>query len=290
MKISQLFEKKKVVFSVEVFPPKKSSDIDKILPVLDEVKALSPDYVSVTYGAGGDGGMNTIQIAKLIKEKYSMLPLAHLTCINSTKDIIDKRCEELKKEGIENVMALRGDRVEGRDTKDFAYASELVTYIKDSGYDFSFSGGCYPECHPECDNIVKDIRNLKKKVDSGVSHLNSQMFFDNEEFFRFMDMVRLAGINVPVQAGIMPITKESQISRSISLSGAKIPNKMSRMVAKFADKPESLQEAGIAYAIDQIVDLLSSGVDGIHLYMMNSPYVARKIIEAVRPILNDLNA
>ena len=190
--------------------------------------------------------------------------------------------------GVENVLALRGDRIEGQVRSDFAYASELVKYIK-SVRDMDVAGACYPEGHPESANIVEDIRHMRIKVDNGVSHLNSQLFFDNDDYLKYLDMVRLAGIDVPIQAGIMPLVKASQLNGIVKMTGAKLPSKISRMYNKFADDPDSLMEAGIAYATDQIVDLLSSGVDGIHLYIMNNAYVARRITQNVQPLIDKLN-
>ena len=217
-------------------------------------------------------------------------PLAHLTCINSRKEEVLAALAELKEAGVENVLALRGDRVEGAESTDFRYASELVSFIRANGYDFDIAGACYPEGHPESESMVSDIRHLKEKVDLGMTHLNSQLFFDNDDYFRFLDMIRLAGIEIPVQAGVMPLVKASQFGGIVKMTGAKIPSKISRMYSRFADDPVSLREAGIAYATDQIIDLLSGGVDGVHLYIMNNSYVARRISENVRPILDKLNA
>ena len=186
------------------------------------------------------------------------------------------------------MLAFRGDRVEGATSSDFRYASDLISFINSNGFDFDVSAACYPEGHPESESMLADVRHLKEKVDLGVTHLNSQLFFDNDDFFRFMDMVRLAGIDVPVQAGVMPLVKASQFGGIVKMTAAKIPSKMSRMYARFADDPESLCEAGVAYATDQIIDLLSGGVDGVHLYIMNNAYVARRITENVRPFLEKL--
>ncbi len=290
MKISQLFSQKKAVYSFEIFPPKPTADPAAVFGTVSELSALHPDYISVTCSAGGSGNARTGEIAQLVKS-CGVEPLAHVTCINSDKAAVRKTLDSLQKPGIENVLALRGDRVEGAaESKDFAHASDLVAFIRENGYDFDIAGACYPEGHPECRDILTDIRNLKKKVDAGVTHLNTQLFFDNEDFFRFRDMLSLAGIDVPVQAGIMPLVKKGHVDRIISLSGAKIPAKISRMISRFYDKPDSLMEAGIAYAIDQIVDLLSAGAQGVHLYVMNNPYVARRITESVAPILGDANA
>lgn len=288
MKISELFKEKKVVYSFEIFPPKVNDDISKIYKTLAELKDVNPDYISVTYSAGGSKNSRTKELAKIVKDEYGIEPLAHLTCINSTKEEVAKTLQGLVDIGVQNVLALRGDRIEGEVKSDFKYASELTEYIKQNG-DMDVAGACYPEGHPESANIVEDIRNMKIKVDKGVSHLNSQLFFDNEDYLKYLDMVRLAGIDVPIQAGIMPLVKASQFGGIVKTTGAKLPSKISRMYNKFADDPEALTEAGIAYATDQIVDLLSSGVDGIHLYIMNNAYVARRITENIKPIIDKLN-
>lgn len=288
MKISNLFQQKKVVYSFEIFPPKVNDDISKIYDTLAQLKDIRPDYISITYSAGGSKNSRTAELAKIVKDNYGIEPLAHLTCINSTKQEVGKALQDLVDIGVENVLALRGDRIEGQVRSDFAYASELVKYIK-SVRDIDVAGACYPEGHPESANIVEDIRHMKIKVDNGVSHLNSQLFFDNDDYLKYLDMVRLAGIDVPIQAGIMPLVKASQLNGIVKMTGAKLPSKISRMYNKFADDPDSLMEAGIAYATDQIVDLLSSGVDGIHLYIMNNAYVARRITQNVQPLIDKLN-
>jgi methylenetetrahydrofolate reductase (NADPH) len=288
VKISNLFQQKKVVYSFEIFPPKVNDDISKIYDTLTQLKDIRPDYISITYSAGGSKNSRTAELAKIVKDNYGIEPLAHLTCINSTKQEVGKALQDLVDIGVENVLALRGDRIEGQVRSDFAYASELVKYIK-SVRDMDVAGACYPEGHPESANIVEDIRHMKIKVDNGVSHLNSQLFFDNDDYLKYLDMVRLAGIDVPIQAGIMPLVKASQLNGIVKMTGAKLPSKISRMYNKFADDPDSLMEAGIAYATDQIVDLLSSGVDGIHLYIMNNAYVARRITQNVQPLIDKLN-
>ncbi len=288
MKISNLFQQKKVVYSFEIFPPKVNDDISKIYDTLAQLKDIRPDYISITYSAGGSKNSRTAELAKIVKDSYGIEPLAHLTCINSTKQEVGKALQDLVDIGVENVLALRGDRIEGQVRSDFAYASELVKYIK-SVRDMDVAGACYPEGHPESANIVEDIRHMKIKVDHGVTHLNSQLFFDNDDYLKYLDMVRLAGIDVPIQAGIMPLVKASQLNGIVKMTGVKLPSKISRMYNKFADDPDSLMEAGIAYATDQIVDLLSSGVDGIHLYIMNNAYVARRITQNVQPLIDKLN-
>ena len=271
MKIASLFQDH-TVFSFEIFPPKKTSPIETVYDTLEALQDLKPDFISVTFGAGGSGnGENTLAIARRLKERYGVLPMAHLPCIHYTKPEI--------------VLALRGDRVEGREpANDFVHASDLIAYIREKG-GFDIAGACYPECHPEAPNMDTDIRHLKEKVDAGASHLITQLFFENNSFYDFRYRAARAGINVPIEAGIMPVTNRKQIERMVTMCGASLPRKFTKMVQRFEDNPEALRDAGIAYAIDQIVDLVTDGVDGIHLYTMNNPYVARKITEAVGGII-----
>lgn len=290
MRISEMFKGKKAVYSFEIFPPKAGDDINKIFRTLDSLKGIRPDYISITYSAGGSKNSHTAEIADIVKNKYGIEPLAHLTCINSSKEEVSRALDALQAAGVENILALRGDRIEGETSQDFRYASDLVRFIKSRGSDADIAGACYPEGHPESPDMVQDIRHIKEKVDLGISHLNTQLFFDNDDFFRYRDMLRLAGVDVPVQAGVMPLVKASQFGGIVKMTGAKIPSKISRMYSRFADDPDALMEAGIAYATDQIIDLLSGGVDGIHLYIMNNAYVAERITRNVKPILDKLNA
>lgn len=291
MKIANLFkENKKTVFSFEVFPPKKDSPIESVYSKMEELCALKPDFISVTYGAGGTvGHSRTCEIASKIKYDFGVESVAHLTCVNSTKEDIDINLADLKANGIENILALRGDYVEGVEpVHDFKYASDLCEYIdrtEEYRQFFDIGGGCYPEVHGEAENEIEDILNLKKKVDAGASHLISQLFFDNNAYYRFVERAKIARIDVPIEAGIMPITNKSQITRMVSMSGASLPAKFSKILQKYENKPEALRDAGIAYAIEQIIDLIANGVDGIHLYTMNNPYVAKKITEAVANLL-----
>ncbi len=286
MEISSLFKKDKAVLSFEVFPPKKTSSIDTIYNTLGELKDLSPDFISVTYGAGGSAAnLITSEIASLIKHEYNIETMAHLTCVNSSKEDIDEQLDIFKQKDITNILALRGDiNPDLEPKKDFLYASDLVSYIKTKG-DFHISGACYPEGHVETEDIVSDIHNLKKKVDAGASHLVSQLFFDNQKFYDFKEKTKIAGIDVPIQAGIMPVVNKAQIERMVSLCGASLPSTFTKMMQKYDTNPEALKEAGIAYAISQIIDLLSNGVDGIHLYTMNNPVVAKKITDSIRKLL-----
>ena len=289
MMISSLFGTGKTVFSFEVFPPKKTSSVETIYSTLEELKSLNPDFISVTYGAGGTnteaGHSKTCEISSVIKNKYNMTPVAHLTCVNSTKEQVKAELDALKANGIDNILALRGDiNPDVSPCNDFKYASDLVRFIRENG-NFHISGACYPEGHADSKDRIEDVMNLKMKVDAGVTHLMSQLFFDNQYFYDFVERARLAGINIPIEAGIMPVTNKSQIERMVTMCGASLPQKFVKVMQRFENKPDALRDAGIAYAIDQIVDLISNGVDGIHLYTMNNPYVARKITEAVGSLL-----
>ena len=286
MKLSSLFRNGKTVLSFEVFPPKKTSPVETIYSTLSELKDLSPDFISVTYGAGGNSAdTTTCDIAAYIKNELGIPSAAHLTCVYSTKKDILTRLEQLRERGVENILALRGDvNPEIPRLHEFEYASDLTRFIKENG-NFHVSGACYPEGHLEAGTLTRDINNLKIKIEAGAEHLMSQLFFDNAAFHRFREMLEIAGITVPVEAGIMPVTNKKQIERMVSMCGASLPAKFAKMMQKYENNPEALRDAGIAYAVDQIVDLISNGVDGIHLYTMNNPYVARKISESVRSLL-----
>ena len=284
MHIKELF-KEKTVFSFEVFPPKKTSPIETIYSTLDELNGLKPDFISVTFGAGGSGNSKyALEIASKIKES-GITPMLHLPCINFTKAEIDAALNEAKERGIENILALRGDiNPDIPPVEEFRYASDLITYIKSKG-NFDIAGACYPECHPDADSLIEDIKNLRKKVRAGADHLITQLFFDNDNFYEFREKAAIAGVEVPIEAGIMPVVNKKQIERMVTTCGASLPSKFVRIMTKYEHNPEALRDAGIAYAVNQIVDLIASGVDGIHLYTMNNPYVARKISEAVSGII-----
>lgn len=289
MNIADLF-KKKNVFSFEVFPPKKESGVETIYKTLEELKQLNPDFISVTYGAGGVGVANatTVDLCSKIKNEYGIETIAHLTCLYNTKEDIDRILEELKEKGIDNILALRGDANPNFELKhDFRYASELTEYIMSKNMGFNVSGGCYPEVHQEAESMIADIKNLKKKIDAGADHLISQLFFDNNAFYDFIEKVRIAGIDVPIEAGIMPVTNKKQIERMVSMCGASIPAKLSKVLQRFGDNPEAMRDAGISYAIDQIIDLVANGVEGIHIYTMNDPYIAGKITKSVESIIKN---
>lgn len=272
--------------SFEVFPPKRTYPIETVYDALDELKDLKPDFISVTYGAGGsDNCQATLEIASNIKKKYGIESVAHLPCINLTENDVIDMIRRFKDAGIENILALRGDITPDFEPKGvFKHASELISFIKKHD-DFNMIGACYPEGHTECESLDKDIENLKNKVDCGCNELITQLFFDNNFFYSFMEKIRASGIKVPVSAGIMPVVNKKQIERMVTLCGVSLPKKFIKMMEHYENKPEAMRDAGIAYAVDQIVDLLSQGVDGIHLYTMNNSYTAEKIYGAVSSLI-----
>ena len=291
MEVSQIFKQKKAVYSFEIFPPKPTSMVESIERVLDGIACLNPDYVSITCGAGGSEVMGnaTFNLAKRLKNEYGILPLVHVTAIHSAKEDIIAYLEELNEADMHSVLALRGDINPDRKLSvSFRYASDLIKLLKEDGR-FDISAACCPEGHPESVSLEADLDYLKFKVDQGVTHLNSQMCFSNGNFYRFLDRVRKAGINIPIQVGIMPIVKTVQIERTMSLAGVEYPADFSKMIYKHSNNPEALAAAGIAYATEQIIDLVSSGVDGIHLYMMNNTETARKITENVKSVIRNVN-
>ena len=286
--------KNKTIFSFEVFPPKKTMPIDTIFSTLDELKDLSPDFISVTFGAGGSENCNnSVEIAKHIKNVCNVESVIHMPALNMTKADAQFVLEQFQQAGINNILALRGDKVEGKEpANEFLHASDLISFIKEfdskrtDGKKFKIFGACYPELHPQSKDVFEDIDYLKKKVDAGASHLLSQLFFDNTQFYRFLERCQIKGINVPVEAGIMPATNKKSIERMVSMTNAVLPKKFTDMMDRYADHPEAIRDAGIAYAIDQIVDLVTHGVSGIHLYTMNNPLVARKIYEATKSLFD----
>ena len=289
MKLTEILNKGKVTLSFEVFPPKQTSNYENVYNAAMGVAALKPDYMSVTYGAGGSTRANTFKIAEDIQNKYGVTTIAHLTCVNSRKEDVKKVLEEIKNAGINNILALRGDKpkdFEGDPFIDFHYASELVREIKDSYGDyFCVGGACYPEGHPDAANKTEDIDNLKKKVDAGMDFLTTQMFFDNNIYYNFLYKVRDKGITAPVIPGIMPITRAGQVENAIKMSGSNIPERFRNLVDHFGTNPAAMQQAGIAYATDQIIDLIANGVEHIHVYSMNKPEVAEGIQKNLSEIL-----
>ena len=277
MKISEILSKNKATLSFEVFPPKTSDSYKSVETATTEIAKLKPDFMSVTYGAGGGTSEYTASIASNIQKTENVPTLAHLTCVSSKKEKVHKQLKLLKEYGIENIMALRGDRTDN-DSEDYRYASELITDIKAlCGDNFCIGGACYPECHPESKNLEEDILHLKEKVDAGCEFLTTQMFFDNNILYKYIFKLREAGVTVPVVAGIMPVTNANQIARICTLSGTYLPSKFKNIVDKFGSDPDSMKQAGIAYATEQIVDLIANGVKFIHVYSMNKPDVAEKI-------------
>lgn len=280
-------ESKKHNFSFEIFPPKQSTSFDNIKKVTDELLELKPDFISVTYGAGGTAKDNrTVEVCRLIAESGKSRPVAHLTCIGATKVQIDEILFNLEKIGVSDILALRGDRnpnVTGNG--EFEHASDLIYYIKSKSSKFNILAACYPAGHNESPSQKEDIMNLKKKIDAGASGLVTQMFFDNEEFYRFRDLADVAGIEVPITAGIMPITNTRQIEKVISLSGASMPARLTRMIAKYGNSDSAMFEAGSSFAVEQIVELLANDIFGIHLYTMNNPKVAKEIYSRVKGLL-----
>ncbi len=290
MYIKDLFNKKRFVFSFEIFPPKATSPIETVYKTLEALSDLRPDYISVTYGAGGGSNQNkTKEISSMVKNKYGIESLAHLTCIRSTKEEIKQILKELKEEKIENILALRGDiPLEEEVRGDFQHSSDLAGFITENEM-FDLGGTCYPEGHYDSKNAEEDVLNLKQKIDAGVTHLTTQLFYDNNAFYEFMNLVQKYSINVPIQAGIMPITNKKQIERIVELSGTKIPDKYIKIMNKFENDRDAMADAGIAYATEQIIDLMANGVAGVHLYTMNNPYVARKTHNNLISMIHSIN-
>ena len=269
-------------FSLEIFPPKRTAPIETIYRTLDGLRMLQPDFISVTYGAGGSQhAENTLDIANKIQNEYHIPAVAHLPVLHLTKVEVSSILEQFAKAGIKDILALRGDPVENAPLPgDFPYAANLIRFIRGFG-GFHITAACYPETHPQAESPAADFRHLKEKVDAGASRLISQLFFDNDAFFRFRDIADALGIDVPIEAGIMPVTNKRQIERMVSICHVRLPPKFVRLLERFGDNPVAMRDAGIAYAVNQIVDLLIGGVSGIHLYTMNNPYVAQEIYNRV---------
>ena len=290
MKISDILREDKTTISFEVFPPKTTANFESVKKAALGVAALHPDYMSVTYGAGGSSRGNTLHIAEEIQKAENVTTIAHLTCVGAGKEDIGTALSEMKAAGIENILALRGDRpkdFDGDPFKEFHYASELVATIKEYG-DFCVGGACYPEGHPDSVNKKEDIKNLKKKVDAGCEFLTTQMFFDNNIFYSFLYKAREAGILVPVIPGIMPITRANQVENAVRLSGCNVPERFRSIVDCFGENPAAMQQAGIAYATDQIIDLIANGIRHIHVYSMNKPEVAKGILDNLSDIVRQI--
>ena len=287
MKIRDILKNEKPHISFEVFPPKTDAGYDSVLAATEKIAALRPSFISVTYGAGGGTSKNTVSIASHIKDDFGVTSLAHLTCVSSTKDEVHKVIEQLKEKGIRNILALRGDipaESEFPLPNHYRYASELIEDIRRQG-DFCIGAACYPEGHVETEHKKDDIRNLKHKVDCGVDFLTTQMFFDNNILYNFLYRIREKGITIPVLPGIMPVTNKKQIARIGGMSGTVLPERFRAIVDRFGDNQGAMQQAGIAYATDQIIDLIANGVNHIHVYSMNKPEVAGAIMNNLSEIL-----
>lgn len=277
MRISDIHNNCKQPISFEIFPPKGELEADKFTSILDSLKKLNPAYISVTYSAGGSGDTNkTIDLSGIIQNDYNITSIAHQTCINSTKQEILQNISKMKQQGIENVLALRGDIIEGKATVDFKYAYELISIMKDNG--FCVGAACYPEGHVECEDLDVDIERMKIKQDAGADFFLSQLFFDNRYFFDFLESAAKNGITKPIAAGVMPLLGKSQVSRMIFMCGASLPSAIIKILNKYT-LPDDIKKAGIEYAAKQIRELLSNNVDGIHIYTMNQPEIAENIIK-----------
>lgn len=290
MKVIDILNSPKPTISLEVFPPKTDTVYASVEQAVEKIADLKPSYMSVTYGAGGGTSSHTVNIAKHIQCDKGVTAIAHLSCISSTHDLVHQQLIKLKEAGIENILALRGDIPEGfeMDNLDYHYASDLAKEISDFG-GFCIGGACYPEGHPDSANSVEDIDNLKKKIDAGCQYLTTQMFFDNNIHYKFLYKAREKGIFCPIIPGIMPITNAKQVERAIKLSGTIMPPRFLSIVDRFGDDKEAMAQAGIAYATDQIIDLIANGINHIHVYSMNKPEVAQKILENLSSIVDNKN-
>ncbi|MBQ9624550.1 MAG: methylenetetrahydrofolate reductase [Clostridia bacterium] len=283
MKISEIYKQKGFIASLEVFPPRNDLSIDTAIPVLDELNSLNPDFISVTCGAGGTiQSDNTALLCAHMKEHYQTEPVPHLTCITLTKKQVEERLKQLKEKGIENILAIRGDRpIENMQiTPEYTYAKELIKDIGSKG--FCVAGTCYPEAHIDCNSIEKEIEYTRQKAEAGASLLISQLSFSSDIFLSYFERLKSAGISIPVCAGVMPILSKEQVERMIYMCGVSLPGRIVRILAKYQDNKEDLEKAGIEYAFNQIQTLKSAGVDGVHIYTMNKPNIAKALFEAVR--------
>lgn len=285
MKIRDILAKGEPTLSFEVFPPKTEDKYESVEQAALQIANLKPSFMSVTYGAGGGTSKYTVQIASGIQEGFGVTALAHLTCVSSTREKVGQVLQEMREKKIENVLALRGDiPADGKVENDYKYASQLINEIKQAG-DFCIGAACYPEGHVESVNKTEDILHLKEKVEAGCDFVTTQMFFDNNILYNYLYRIREKGITVPVIAGIMPVTNSSQIKRICQMSGTYLPSRFKAIVDRFWDRPAAMKQAGIAYATEQIIDLISNGVNGIHIYTMNKPDVAARIQNSLSEIL-----
>ncbi len=283
--IKDIFNQGKTVFSFEVFPPKKNEEIYDLYKTLDTLKTLQPDFISVTYGAGGSNSKKTATIASYIKNICEIEPIAHMTAVAMDEAFLNNLLTDLQDKSISNVLALRGDRPKDMSDEDyenrtFRYAEDIIRIIRKQS-DICVAAACYPEVHPESQSRETDLKYLKQKIDAGVNFLITQMFFDNSKFYEFREEANRYGIHIPISTGIMPITSAKQLGTSVSLSGTSVPQALSNLVAKYADNPEDMRKAGIEYAIQQIEDLIANDVDGIHIYTMNKALTACEIMNGL---------
>lgn len=290
MKITEILKQDKLSLSFEVFPPKTTTAFESVRSATEEIAALKPSFMSVTYGAGGGTSKYTLDIAKNIKAQYGVPTLAHLTCVSSTRETVHGMIESIREAKIQNVMALRGDipaDMVGSDRSGWTYhhAIDLIRELRECGADLCIGGACYPEIHPESANQKDDIKFLKEKVDAGCEFLTTQMFFDNNLLYNFLYKIREAGITVPIIPGVMPITNAKQVERAINLSGSFMPQRFKSLVDKFGNDSDAMKQAGIAYATDQIIDLYANGITNVHVYSMNKPDVAMKIQDNLSAII-----
>ncbi len=286
--ITDLIKRTKQTLSFEVFPPKKEDEFDAAFSIMDKLSVLSPDFISVTYGAGGSRSMKTIEIADYIQNTLKLDSLAHMTCVGATKASIDTVISEMRTRNLHHILALRGDRPqymtdEQYNNREFEHATDLTGYLH-SNYadmDLCIAGACYPEKHYEAKSLTSDIAYMKQKEELGVSFFISQLFFDNDIFYRFLEQTRKYGIIAPILPGIMPLTSAKQLNTTVTLSGSSIPKALSDLIATYGENPDDMRKAGIEYAINQIRDLKAHGVDGIHLYTMNRPKMTAEIVSGI---------
>lgn len=291
MKIIDILKNKRVTLSFEVFPPKTADAVPTALAAAEAIAALHPDFMSVTYGAGGGTSDFTVHIASAVKKTYGVEVMPHLTCLSSTKEKVTETLQDYKEAGFGTIMALRGDvPADGTRKNDFEHATDLMKQIKSFDSSMTLGGACYPEGHPESPSLAADIENIRSKVDAGAQFLSTQMFFDNSLFYSYLNRLHAAGIDVPVLAGIMPITNKRILTRSLAMSGTAVPARYIAMVDAYGDSPEAMKQAGIAYATEQILDLYANGVRNVHVFAMNKPDVAKAISENIHPVLDYLNS
>lgn len=282
MKISEIIKQQQRTLSLEVFPPKTTERYESVHQSVMEIAALKPDFMSVTYGAGGGTSMFTAKLAREVKDAYGVTAMAHLSCISSSKELVKEQLSTIRELGLSNILALRGDIPEGfsMEELDYHHANELVKEIKEFD-DFCVGGACYPEGHPEAGSLTDDIEHLKYKVEAGCEFLTTQMFFDNSLFYKYLEMTANAGITIPIIAGIMPITNENQVERTLKLSGAYLPKKFIHLLESYSGNTEDFYKAGLEYAVNQVRDLYEHGVKNVHIYTMNKLEVARTMQQAV---------